>query len=71
MRRSRIVVLLHFVWATYQRLPLIADSIEEELYQKITEETLKMGASVIAIGGTDNHFTSLSIFPRLPLLVRL
>ena len=46
---------LHFVWATYQRLPLIEASIERAILACIAREAGRSGCDVLAIGGMPDH----------------
>lgn len=55
MRRSKAEIYLHFVWATYQRLPLVIEDIEGAVYCAIIAEANRLGAEVLAIGGMPDH----------------
>jgi REP element-mobilizing transposase RayT len=55
MPRSKVVLYLHFVWATYQLLPLITPDIEESVYAVIQAEAKRCGLTVLAIGGMPDH----------------
>lgn len=55
MRRSKIVLPVHLVWATYGRLPLIQPEWEAELYDCIRLEATKLRVPLLAIGGVENH----------------
>jgi putative transposase len=57
------VVPVHFVWATYQRHPLITDSVREPLYRCITAEVVRLKAEVLAIGGLADHVHLAVMFP--------
>jgi putative transposase len=58
----------HFVWATYQRLPLITPVLEEPLYQFIRQKTDELGGYVHAIGGISDHaHLIVSIPPSIAL----
>ena len=46
---------LHFVWATYRRMPLVVEEIERAVYACILEEARKAGCEVLAIGGMPDH----------------
>jgi putative transposase len=54
-RRNKIVVTLHFVWATHQRLPLVTDALETPLYRCIQAEAKALGCEVLAVGGMPDH----------------
>jgi putative transposase len=54
MTRSHIRVYVHFVWATWDRLPILpADPIG--LYAVIRSIVRKRGAEVLALGGMPDH----------------
>ena len=63
MRRSRISVFVHFVWATWDRLPLITPDMEERLYRNIGASAVSMGCKVLAINGVSNHVHVLLSLP--------
>jgi putative transposase len=48
-------VLVHFVWATWDREPIIDESLERELYRVIHSACCEMGCPVVALGGTEDH----------------
>ncbi|HEU0298284.1 MAG TPA: IS200/IS605 family transposase [Longimicrobium sp.] len=47
--------LVHLVWATWDRLPLITRDIEPRLYRCIAAEAHRLGAEIGAIGGIEDH----------------
>lgn len=55
MRRSKADIFLHFVWATYQRQPLITPEIESQIYGVILSETRRLRVEVFAVGGMPDH----------------
>ena len=55
MRRSKIEVYLHFVWATYERRPLLTPEIEQAVYGCILTEAARLRCEVLALGGTEDH----------------
>lgn len=55
MRRSKTGLYVHFVWATFQRLPLVAPTIEEPLYRCILAEANKLKLELLALGGMPDH----------------
>jgi putative transposase len=48
-------VLVHFVWATWDRLPLISPEIEVDLYHFIHAVCDREGCPVVSLGGTEDH----------------
>ncbi|HEY3266176.1 MAG TPA: transposase [Armatimonadota bacterium] len=57
-------VYVHFVWATWDRQPLIAPATEELLYACMVTECRRLGAEPFAIGGTEDH---VHLLARLPM----
>jgi putative transposase len=55
MRRSKVEVYLHFVWATMQRENMIPEDKEADIHKVIAREAVKQGAKVLAINGMGNH----------------
>ncbi len=63
LRRSKSEIYLHFVWATYQRLPLITESVEQIVYGCILKEAHKHGCEVLTLGGVADHVHLLLKMP--------
>ena len=61
--RSSVVIPLHFVWATYQRMPLISPEICEALYRCICQEAECLGCEVLGIGGMPDHVHLAILLP--------
>src|SRR5579884_777982 len=55
MHRSKAEIYLHFVWATYRRLPLVSAEVEQALYACIMEEARRCDCETLAIGGMPDH----------------
>jgi len=55
MRRNKLALYVHLVWATWDRLPLILLDVERRLYRNIESEVRKMGCVVLALNGTVDH----------------
>jgi REP element-mobilizing transposase RayT len=53
--QNMLNVLVHFVWATWNREPIIGESLERELYRVIHSTCLEMNCPVVALGGTRDH----------------
>jgi REP element-mobilizing transposase RayT len=64
MRRNKLEVYIHFVWATWDRQPLITDDIERDLYRYISSACQDDKCDVIAIGGMPDHVHLLVKFPN-------
>jgi len=58
----------HFVWGTANREPLISQAWEESLHKVIVAKARQLGATVLAVGGTDDHIhLAVSVPPTLAL----
>lgn len=55
MRNNRVNILVRLVWSTAERLPLIAEEIEDRLYRYIRGICDQKGCPVVALGGTGDH----------------
>ena len=64
MRRSKIEVALHFVWATYERMPLLVGEVEEAVYTAILAEAVRLRCEVLAIGGMADHLHLVLLYPN-------
>ena len=62
-RQSKAEIYLHFVWATWERMPLIEPDIEESLYSCIVSEAVKLKCTLLAIGGMPDHVHLLLKIP--------
>ena len=51
--------LLHFVWATYDRMPWVATDIAGSVYRYITTVAIDDRCEVLAIGGMPPSFAVL------------
>lgn len=63
MRANFTQLYLHYVWATWDRLPLITPDIQKLLYAAIIKECEKLKCTVIAVGGIEDHVHLLTGFP--------
>lgn len=55
MRRNKLALYLHLVWATWDRQPLITPDIKRRLYRNIESEARKLGCTVLALNGIADH----------------
>jgi REP element-mobilizing transposase RayT len=55
MRQNKWRVYLHLVWTTWDRLPLITEEIERDLYRYIETICHEKGCVTLAIGGLPDH----------------
>jgi putative transposase len=63
MRRAHAEIYMHFVWATWRRAPLLCGSLREEVYASICKHAQELGATVMAVGGIEDH---VHLLVRLP-----
>lgn len=63
MRRNKLRLYLHLVWATWDRLPLITPEIERRLYRCIESEAQGQGCKVLALNGIADHVHLVVSFP--------
>ena len=63
MRGNKLVLYVHLVWATWDRLPLITPSIERSLYRMIESVARATGCGVVALGGVEDHVHLLVSMP--------
>ena len=53
----------NFVWATWDRTPLLVSEIKETAYAVIRSQCTEMEAKVLSIGGIENHVHLLVSLP--------
>ncbi len=63
MHKNFTQLYLHFVWGTWDRLPLVTPDIQEVIYAAIISQCRQLGCTVIAIGGVADHVHLLTDFP--------
>jgi REP element-mobilizing transposase RayT len=63
MRRNKLRLYLHLVWATWDRLPLITPDIERRLYRCIESQAQEQGCKVLALNGMADHVHLVVSFP--------
>lgn len=63
MRRNKLALYLHVVWATWDRLLLIKPEIERRLLRNVESEARKLGCKVLAINCMEDHVHILLAIP--------
>ncbi|MGB3266829.1 MAG: IS200/IS605 family transposase [Microcoleus sp.] len=63
MRDNFTQLYVHYVWATWDRLPLITPDIQEAIYATIIGKCNNLKCTVIALGGIEDHLHLLIGFP--------
>ncbi len=64
-------VCVHFVWGTWDRLPLIEEKFERELYRYIEQVCADDGCEMLAVGGTDTHIHLMLMLPATKTLAQV
>ncbi len=71
MLKNRLRVPVHFVWATWDRLPLITEDIERRLYRYIGSVCGDHHCKVLAVGGMPDHIHLLVLLPGTVTLAQV
>ncbi len=71
MTQNKLRVYVHFVWSTYDRLPLITEEIERELFRCISTICQNKGCKVLALGGIADHVHLLVTLPTTVCIAEL
>ena len=54
----------HFVWSTWDRLPLLEGEVEREAYALIQAQCTRLKVTLSALGGVADHVHLLVSLPR-------
>jgi Transposase and inactivated derivatives len=71
MADVRNLVALHFVWATYDRLPKLTPEVADVSYQCVRSVCEEMRCPVIAVGGVEDHIHVLVHFATTVTIAKL
>ena len=71
MRRNKLAIYVHLVWATWDRLPLITPDIKRRLYRCIEGEARDKGCTVLALNGTEEHVHLVISLPTTVTIAEL
>lgn len=63
MPKSHVAIFIHFVWATWDRLPLLTPELAPRVHRMIADKARESGVEVLAIGGVEDH---MHLLVRLP-----
>jgi len=66
MRSPFTQLYLHFVWAAWDRAPLLAEPVRGEVYDLIQHECMRLKADALAIGGIEDH---VHLLVRVPATI--
>jgi REP element-mobilizing transposase RayT len=68
MRRTKVAMFVHLIWGTWDRLPLLTDEIVRDVYRGIRAKCAEFGATIVALGGVEDH---VHLVIELPATVAL
>ena len=71
MLKNKLCVAIHFVWATWDRQPLITDDIERDLWRYIEAACNDDQCEVPAVGGMPDHVHLLALLSNTITLADL
>ncbi len=71
MLKNRLCVAVHFVWATWDRQPLITENIERDLWRYIEAVCVDDKCEVLSIGGMPDHVHLLALLSNTITLADL
>lgn len=71
MRRNKLSLFVHLVWATWDRLPMITPDVERHLYRELESEAIKMRCIVLALNGVADHVHVVLIIPATVAIAEL
>ncbi len=57
-------IWIHAIWSTKERMPLIDSSVEQKLYQFISDQLRELGCPVRIINGMPDHIHCLFLLNR-------
>lgn len=69
--RSQVENYLHIVWTTYRRHPFLTADMEPRVQGCIGGEVQRLGATLLAIGGIEDHVHLVILLPSNVCLSRL
>jgi REP element-mobilizing transposase RayT len=68
MRRNKLELYLHLVWATWDRLPLIDSDLERRLHRMMISMAQAQDCDVLAMNGMPDH---VHLVVRLPATISI
>jgi REP element-mobilizing transposase RayT len=63
MRHHKIAVFVHMIWATWDRLPLLAGDVEASIHRAIGAKRAELDVELVAMGGIEDHIHLLIQLP--------
>ncbi len=55
MRSALDQIYLHFVWATWDRLPILTEDVRDAVFQVILDKCKSFDAAPLALNGVEDH----------------
>lgn len=71
MRRAKVAVFVHLVWSTWDRAPLLTADLRRAVHRAIEAKSAELGATVVAIGGMEEHVHLLVKLPATLTIAQL
>ncbi len=71
MRRNKLALFVHLVWATWDRLPLLTPDIERRVHRNIEAEAQGLGCAVLALNGMPDHVHLVVTLPSTVTIANL
>jgi putative transposase len=68
MRRNKLALFIHLVWATWDRLPLLMPDVERAVHRCIADEVQELKGTVLALNGMPDH---VHLVMRLPATISI
>jgi putative transposase len=62
-RRNYLSLFVHLVWGTWDRQPLLHGAIEQQVYRAIGAKCVGLKATMVALGGVEDHVHLLVSLP--------
>lgn len=68
MKRNKLALYIHLIWATWDRQPLLTPDIERRVHRNIASQAIKMKCKLLAINGMPDH---VHLFVRIPSTITI
>ena len=70
-RHNKVLVPIHFVWATHERMPLIPEPAQRRLWRYLETVCREVRCEVLAVGGMPDHIHLLVNFSTTMSIAQL
>jgi REP element-mobilizing transposase RayT len=71
MKRNKLALYLHLVWATWDRAPWVTPDIERRLHRNIADQARVMGCTILALNGVPDHIHLVVSLPATVAIANL